>query len=474
MGFYTGEPTLWYLKADFKQGSGILSFPSGFGRTRSNSIDLFPEILGLDVLSVQQTENDRSFHFHFQKGWSLCFKMYGQRSNLILHQNGQPISAFNNHLKKDLGAPLPENRNISLDKKEFLENPESIRKSIPVFDKWMWNWWENHSQNLSPNQSWDFLQEMLKTLNEGPILLCKVEKEVILSFFPIGEVLETQTNAIVASNRFYQYFWQVNQLLKSKELIVKNLNLELFRIEQQIQNVEKQLANGEDSHGYRKQADLIMAYSHEVLPGSERVVLPDFETGQPIEIKLKKDLSIPENASRLYKKSKGSILEKKQLENRLDAWKSRKSELHQKRLDVERTEFLRELKPFLTEKFKKSEEEETKPFYQHEFMGFEIRVGKNAKSNDELLRLTRKDDLWLHARDSSGSHVVILTQKGKKTPDSVIERAAELAAFHSKSKSEKLCPVMVTERKYVRKNKSMLPGQVKVEREKTVLVSPKN
>jgi predicted ribosome quality control (RQC) complex YloA/Tae2 family protein len=473
LGFYNGESQLWYMKADFKQGSGILTFPSGFGRTRSNSVNLFQEQIGADVLNVRQTKNDRSFHLNFNNGLSLCFKMYGQRSNLILHRNGSPVAVFNNHLKKDLNAGIPEDRDLNLQKADFLSNPGGLRKSLPIFDKWMWQWWESHTQTFSPEKSWEFLQEMQLTMLNGPFLLCKVDKEVIISFFEMGEILEKVDNPLEASNRFYQYFWQVNQFLKTKEMVAKNLEQELFRVQQQIQNTQKQLENAEDSQGYRKQADLIMAFPHEILPGSDQTILPDFETGKPIEIKLKKDLSIPENAARLYKKAKGSIHEKQQLEQRLVLWKNRKAELSKKRTELDTVLYFKDLKPFLAEKFKKGEEEESRPYYLHEVEGFEIRVGKNAKSNDDLLRITRKDDLWLHARDSTGSHVVIVIQKGKKTPNSVIERAAELAAFHSKSKSDSLCPVMVTERKYVRKNKSMLPGQVRVEREKTILIKPK-
>jgi predicted ribosome quality control (RQC) complex YloA/Tae2 family protein len=105
-------------------------------------------------------------------------------------------------------------------------------------------------------------------------------------------------------------------------------------------------------------------------------------------------------------------------------------------------------------------------------MDYEIWVGKSAKSNDEILRLAHKNDLWMHARDAPGSHILVRHKAGKTTPNPVLERAAALAAFHSKARTEGLCPVMVTERKYVRKRKGMAAGQVFVEREKTLLVKP--
>ncbi|MCU0402565.1 MAG: NFACT RNA binding domain-containing protein, partial [Algoriphagus sp.] len=109
-----------------------------------------------------------------------------------------------------------------------------------------------------------------------------------------------------------------------------------------------------------------------------------------------------------------------------------------------------------------------------EFEGFTIWVGKSAKDNDEMLRgFARKEDIWLHARQAAGSHVLIKMRGITVVPQGVLERAAELAAFYSKLKSDTLAPVMYTEAKYVRKVKGSAPGSVMVDREKVILVAPK-
>jgi predicted ribosome quality control (RQC) complex YloA/Tae2 family protein len=116
---------------------------------------------------------------------------------------------------------------------------------------------------------------------------------------------------------------------------------------------------------------------------------------------------------------------------------------------------------------------EVRPYHVFVWMGFEIRVGKNARSNDELtLRHAWKDDLWLHARDVPGSHVVVKHQARRPFPQEVIEKAAALAAWYSKRKTESLCPVIVTPRKFVRKRKGDPAGAVVVEKEEVVLVKP--
>ena len=69
--------------------------------------------------------------------------------------------------------------------------------------------------------------------------------------------------------------------------------------------------------------------------------------------------------------------------------------------------------------------------------------------------------------------MVIKYQSGKKFPKDVIERAAQLAAFNSKRKTESLCPVAYTPKKYVRKRKGDPAGAMVVEREEVILVEPK-
>jgi predicted ribosome quality control (RQC) complex YloA/Tae2 family protein len=90
-----------------------------------------------------------------------------------------------------------------------------------------------------------------------------------------------------------------------------------------------------------------------------------------------------------------------------------------------------------------------------------------------LRGFVHKDDLWLHARQVPGSHVVIRAKGMPKIPTHVLERAASLAAFYSKFKTETFAPVIHTEAKYVRKVKGSPPGSVIVDRENVVMVTPK-
>ncbi len=98
-----------------------------------------------------------------------------------------------------------------------------------------------------------------------------------------------------------------------------------------------------------------------------------------------------------------------------------------------------------------------------EFNGFDIYVGRDAKSNDHLtFNMAGDDDIWLHTKGVPGSHVVIMV-KNELPSKETIKYAAELAKKNSKSKNLNLADVVYCKRKFVKKEKSMNDGQVKVD-----------
>ncbi len=112
----------------------------------------------------------------------------------------------------------------------------------------------------------------------------------------------------------------------------------------------------------------------------------------------------------------------------------------------------------------------------HELDGFEILVGRSARDNDHLsLRVARPRDLWLHAHGFAGSHVVIRHPEGTgEVPRHVIERAAELAAWHSKARGARgKIAVHLCRAAEVSKPRGAPPGQVRLGRFDTVKVYPK-
>jgi predicted ribosome quality control (RQC) complex YloA/Tae2 family protein len=105
--------------------------------------------------------------------------------------------------------------------------------------------------------------------------------------------------------------------------------------------------------------------------------------------------------------------------------------------------------------------------------GYEILVGRTDRDNDNLtFRLAKSYDLWFHAADYPGSHVVLRNPQRKQVPPRAVTEAAQLAAKFSQAKSDAKVAVNYCERKFVTKMKGFAPGQVRLSSFKTVLVEP--
>jgi predicted ribosome quality control (RQC) complex YloA/Tae2 family protein len=106
--------------------------------------------------------------------------------------------------------------------------------------------------------------------------------------------------------------------------------------------------------------------------------------------------------------------------------------------------------------------------------GYEMWVGRTARDNDSLtFRLAKPADLWLHAGDYPGSHVVVRNPTRKEIPQRTVIEAAQLAGYFSQAREDSKVVVHYTERKFLAKPKGAPPGQVRMSRFRSITVQPK-
>lgn len=110
-----------------------------------------------------------------------------------------------------------------------------------------------------------------------------------------------------------------------------------------------------------------------------------------------------------------------------------------------------------------NESKKVKPNIKKYLIGdFVVIQGKDANANDMVtFEMSSDDDVWMHAKGVPGSHVLIKV-KDKLPTEDVIKQAAEIAVKNSKSKEDKVL-VVYCKKKFVKKEKGMNPGQVKVD-----------
>jgi len=106
--------------------------------------------------------------------------------------------------------------------------------------------------------------------------------------------------------------------------------------------------------------------------------------------------------------------------------------------------------------------------------GYEILVGRAARDNDNLtFRVAQPNDLWMHAGDYPGSHVVVRNPTRKEIPHRTIIEAAQLAGKFSQASEDSKVVIHYTERKFLSKPKGAAPGLVRISRFRSITVEPK-
>ncbi len=105
--------------------------------------------------------------------------------------------------------------------------------------------------------------------------------------------------------------------------------------------------------------------------------------------------------------------------------------------------------------------------------GHQIFIGHTSAQNDAVtFDIAGPDDSWLHSRGVPGSHVIVKWSGGRKD-DTIVQAAAELAAYYSGGREAGRVEVDHAARRDVRKIRGAGPGMVTYRNEHTVRVTPR-
>lgn len=474
------ETAPFFIKASLRSDFASLSFPDRFDRARRNSVNLFTELYGKRIVEVRVFENERAIKFGIEGGETLVFKLFGNRSNIIhFDVEGTVRALFNNRLSIDKNLVLSKlDRPIDQTFAAYLAAEGDHKKLFPTFGKLVTTYLEERLEGVSElADRWTIIQSVVQQLENPTYYLTVIDSVTVLSLLETGNVQEVLQDPLEALNRFYYTFSGQSNISREKGEMIRILKKRIRQTESYLALNFEKLSELEAARKNEEIGHILMANLHQIPERLEKVELDDFYNNQPITINLKKDLSPQKNAERYYRKAKNEKLEQDKL---LESLEVRDTELQADKVHlevVEQMEVLRDLRAYIKKEGLKGSVAVASPaelFKKIDFLGYTILVGRNAKNNDLLTKqYAHKDDLWLHARDVSGSHVVIKRIAGRQFPSNVIERAAELAAWYSKRKTDSLCPVIVIPKKFVRKPKGLPEGAVVLDKEDVIMVVPR-
>ncbi|VLP41384.1 fibronectin/fibrinogen binding protein [Streptococcus pneumoniae] len=456
---------------------------------------------GALIESIEQVENDRIVEMtvsnkneigdHIQA--TLIIEIMGKHSNILLvDKSSHKILEVIKHVgfsQNSYRTLLPGSTYIAPPSTESL-NPFTI-KDEKLFEILQ-------TQELTAKNLQSLFQGLGRdTANELERILVSEKLSAFRNFFNQETkpcLTETSFSPVPFANQVGEPFANLSDLLdtyykdKAERDRIKQQASELIRrVENELQKnrhklkkQEKELLATDNAEEFRQKGELLTTFLHQVPNDQDQVILDNYYTNQPIMIALDKALTPNQNAQRYFKRyqklkeavkyltdlieeTKATILYLESVETVLN--QAGLEEIAEIREELIQTGFIRRRQREKIQKRKKLEQ------YLASDGKTIIYVGRNNLQNEELtFKMARKEELWFHAKDIPGSHVVI---SGNLDPsDAVKTDAAELAAYFSQGRLSNLVQVDMIEVKKLNKPTGGKPGFVTYTGQKTLRVTP--
>ncbi len=456
---------------------------------------------GALIESIKQVENDRIVEMtvsnkneigdHIQA--TLIIEIMGKHSNILLvdkrsHKILEVIKhvGFSQNSYRTLlpgstyiAPPSTESLNpfTIKDEKlfEILQTQETTAKNLQSLFQGLGRDTANELENILVSDKLAtfrnfFNQETKPCLTETSFSPVPFGNQVGEPFDSLSDLLDT----------YYKDKAERDRVKQQASELIRRVENELQKNRHKLKKQEKELLATDNAEEFRQKGELLTTFLHQVPNDQDQVILDNYYTNQPITIALDKALTPNQNAQRYFKRyqklkeavkyltdlieeTKATILYLESVETVLN--QAGLEEIAEIREELIQTGFIRRRQREKIQKRKKPEQ------YLASDGKTIIYVGRNNLQNEELtFKMARKEELWFHAKDIPGSHVVI---SGNLDPsDEVKTDAAELAAYFSQGRLSNLVQVDMIEVKKLNKPTGGKPGFVTYTGQKTLRVTP--
>lgn len=481
---------------------GIFTRKGAYARGR-NSTNLMKATEGKKITKVSISSCDRVISILLDENERLLLQLFGPKPNLLLVRDNIILDAYQNK-NKLAGKPSPPDcsgegimhilEKIALDRDLFLRRFEpgstegfaqALSAALPGFDRQLARELVRQAGTGSdPERLFDtfrtFFYEMLDPVAR---VFEKNSGEPCFTLLPEASDTCRTFGSLLEALSFYSI--SMLQYIRTRE----ELNAFRSRLQQKLRTKQKEL----DAYDpvfleniyreYETCGHLLMACAGLEEKGRRSVMVPNFfEPDTPEKsIELKEWLSVRQNAEAYFSKASKTRGKIASMKERHLVLEMDKAAIEKSLETMERIATPKEARRFL------DDQGAAKPGTGMRDAGMKLPasrfrsarisdsamlfIGKNAENNELLtFGFAKPDDIWLHARGTSGSHCVLKGSGMEHLDD--IRKAASIAAWHSSSKHSELVPVIYTPKKYVRRSKKLAVGQVVVEREKVLFVRP--
>ena len=455
---------------------------------------------GAVIEAIQQVENDRILEISVSNkneigdsvAVTLVIEIMGKHSNIILldKSSGKIIEAI-----KHVGFSQNSYRTI-LPGSTYVAPPQTgSLNPFAVGDEKLFE--ILHTEDLEPKRLQQIFQGLGRdTATELSGRLTADKLKTFRAFFASPtqpSLTEKSFSALLFSDSktqmstlselldtFYKDKAERDRVNQQASELIRRVENELEKNRKKLGKQEEELLATENAEEFRQKGELLTTFLHQVPNDQDQVELDNYYTGEKIIISLDKALTPNQNAQRYFKRyqklkeavkhltslieeTRATILYLESVETALA--QASLTEIAEIREELIQTGFIRRRQ---REKIQKRQKPEKYLATDGQTI---ILVGRNNLQNDELtFKIAKKDELWFHAKDIPGSHVVIT---GNLQPsDEVKTDAAELAAYFSKARLSNLVQVDMIETRKLNKPTGGKPGFVTYTGQKTLRVTP--
>ena len=455
---------------------------------------------GAVIEAIQQVENDRILEISVSNkneigdsvAVTLIIEIMGKHSNIILldKASGKIIEAI-----KHVGFSQNSYRTI-LPGSTYVAPPQTgSLNPFTVGDEKLFE--ILHTEDLEPKRLQQIFQGLGRdTATELSGRLTADKLKTFRAFFASPtqpSLTEKSFSALLFSDSktqmstlselldtFYKDKAERDRVNQQASELIRRVENELEKNRKKLVKQEEELLATENAEEFRQKGELLTTFLHQVPNDQNQVELDNYYTGEKISISLDKALTPNQNAQRYFKRyqklkeavkhltslieeTRTTILYLESVETALA--QASLTEIAEIREELIQTGFIRRRQ---REKIQKRQKPEKYLATDGQTI---ILVGRNNLQNDELtFKIAKKDELWFHAKDIPGSHVVIT---GNLQPsDEVKTDAAELAAYFSKARLSNLVQVDMIETRKLNKPTGGKPGFVTYTGQKTLRVTP--
>ena len=455
---------------------------------------------GAVIEAIQQVENDRILEISVSNkneigdsvAVTLVIEIMGKHSNIILldKASGKIIEAI-----KHVGFSQNSYRTI-LPGSTYVAPPQTgslnpftvgdeklfqILQTEDIEPKRLQQIFQGLGRDTATELSGRLTADKLKTFRAffaSPTQPSLTEKSFSALLFSDSKTQMSSLSELL--DTFYKDKAERDRVNQQASELIRRVENELDKNRKKLGKQEEELLATENAEEFRQKGELLTTFLHQVPNDQDQVELDNYYTGEKILIALDKALTPNQNAQRYFKRyqklkeavkhltslieeTRTTILYLESVETALA--QASLSEIAEIREELIQTGFIRRRQREKIQKRKKPEK------YLASDGQTIILVGRNNLQNDELtFKMAKKDELWFHAKDIPGSHVVIT---GNLQPsDEVKTDAAELAAYFSKARLSNLVQVDMIKIKKLNKPTGGKPGFVTYTGQKTLRVTP--